>query len=97
MLGWLALGWSGHAWLLCDPCLVANAALCAFAEPAACVSATCRCLEPCKRGPLLAPCSLPCSAASVYQMLLLDILLYGLLLWYLDKVCGHSACLLCLL
>ena len=27
-----------------------------------------------------------CSAASVYGMLLLDVLLYSALLWYLDKV-----------
>ena len=30
---------------------------------------------------------LPCSAATVYSMLLLDLALYGSLLWYLDKVC----------
>jgi len=33
-----------------------------------------------------------CSAGSVYSMLLLDILLYSVLLWYLDKVGTAAAC-----
>lgn len=36
------------------------------------------------------PCPVHRSAASVYRMLLLDVLLYGLLLWYLDKARGRQ-------
>ena len=36
---------------------------------------------------------LPFSAATVFQMLLLDIVLYAVLTWYLDQVC--PCCLLC--
>jgi ATP-binding cassette subfamily A (ABC1) protein 1/ATP-binding cassette subfamily A (ABC1) protein 3 len=32
----------------------------------------------------------PFSAATVFKMLALDVVLYSLLLWYLDKVCWGS-------
>ncbi len=34
----------------------------------------------------------PFSAATVFQMLLLDIVLYAVLTWYLDQVCVYYIC-----